>query len=97
MFPSGNTFFNIGFQCVSQVEADFIIEVVNSGDQVIVKLDFLRKGVLGDRSQLVGPELDIGELVGFNIFQAGVGEVQDVLVGSVVGPELVSLKDPRSF
>ena len=85
------------------VHGDAVRQHVLDGDGILVgdagadDRDLVLEALGRNAGQAVGLELDVGILVGLDGTQQDVGEVQDLLVGAVVGLQLVGLEHPGAL
>lgn len=74
-----------------------VVEVFELVQPFVMQCDLIAEAGLCDGRQAVGLQLDVGVLVGLDILECHVGEVQDFLVGPVVGLQLERLEDAGAF
>lgn len=98
LFAGGDAFGHVGPDDVAHDGGDEpVVEVLELTQVFIMQRDLAAEAGLCDGRQAVGLKLNMGVLVGLDILERHVGEVQDFLVGPVVGLQLEGLEDAGTF
>ena len=64
---------------------------------MVVEPYVFQETLLGGRNHGVGVQPDVCVLVGFDVVQQDVGEIQDILIGAIVDVQLVGGKCAGTF
>ena len=66
-----------------------VFEVLQPRQLFIVQMHLVAETLFCDRRQAVGLQLDMGILVGFDVLQSHIGEIENFLIGAIVGLKLI--------
>lgn len=94
---AGEALLDIRADLQAEDAGQLLMEVVQLVQLVIVEPHMVEEALLRDLCQAVGLQLDLGVLVRLDVLKSHVGEVQDLLIGTVVDVQLVGGKRAGAF
>lgn len=98
LFAGGDAFGHVGPDNIAHDGRDEpIVEVLELIQAFVMQRDLAAEAGLCDGRQAVGLKLNMCILIGLDILERHVGEVQDFLVGPVVGLQLECFEDAGAF